>query len=563
MTGDILTPLTIWGDFKITSKPEAELIEEKTRGDVTLSRIKIDCRVTENGQVKAYGVIARKTGNNVLPAVLILSDVKNGLDESTAIELAKRGFLALAVDLRGKIDGEEYYTEYPDDISYANFSEANDGLKSIEGDATETCWYEWTAVAKYSAEFLKNQPCVNAVVGLGIGSGAGVLWQAVANAPAFSASAFVLDAGWKAYEKIYKFGDDNEPHFGDDVLKYVAGVDPASYAKHVKCPCLMLSATNSAEYDCDRAYDTVSRISEKAYRAVDYAVGSLGKIDRNALERISTFFGAFTDRENVERTVLPGEPEIKCDVSDGEIKIEVAVDKKGVEDVAVFASEQITAPRGRTWIKLVDGKKGKSGKYNFTYRPYGKSQIATFFAKATYQNGFSLCSNIIAKRFSENDVLASHKEKIIYTGRKEGAESAFTSLPLEGEEKVWLESDKNAVTVKKGPMSIDGVTAKGGLLTFKMQAEKYMPDDDALLMLDLFVKENSAFTVRLITDYFGERTVYSATQSVKGGKIWNNLKFEMAKFKTAEGRNLKSYQSVNAIEFSSDGEFLLNNVLWL
>ena len=52
--------------------------------------------------------------------------------------------------------------------------------------------------------------------------------------------------------------------------------------------------------------------------------------------------------------------------------------------------------------------------------------------------------------------------------------------------------------------------------------------------------------------------------NVFGGDVWHNVQLEKNRFKTAEGMVLKSYEKIDAIEFSVDeGEFLLNNALWV
>jgi dienelactone hydrolase len=563
MTGNILTPLTVWGDFKTEFLPEAELVGEKKVGDVVLSRVYIDGQKTDKGQVKIYGVIARGVETGVAPGVIIFSDFPRPFDEKTAIDLAKRGYVALAIDLVGKTEETERFTRYPEDIEYANYHFIKDKIDYIENDVTGTCWYEWAVAGRYATEFLKNQACVNSVSALGIKEGAVVAWQVVANNDAFSSAVFVMNAGWKSYKQILKFGSGEEQQFSDDKLKYIAGIEPQSYAKHVKCPCLMLSSTNSIYYDADRAYDTVARINENAYRAVNYSVGNAENVGHKAIEHISAFIGAFTDRVDVEKIKLPEEPDIKCEIKDGEIKAYAQVDKTELKEVCVYVSEGVVDPTYRTWVKLNDGKPDGDGKYEFSFRPYGKSQIACLFVKATYKNGFSLCSNIISKRFSEKEVALGHKDKIIYSGRYLGAESIFTAIPPNDAVYGWRETDKTCVTVKKGPMSIDGVTAKGGLITFKMNTEKFTPDDYAILMLDLFVKEPAEFTVKLVKDCYGQRVEYVCTIRVKGGKIWNNIRLEMSRFKTVEGRILKTYQGIDAIEFYADSEFLINNALWI
>ena len=82
--------------------------------------------------------------------------------------------------------------------------------------------------------------------------------------------------------------------------------------------------------------------------------------------------------------------------------------------------------------------------------------------------------------------------------------------------------------------------------------------------MSIYGKEKGVFTVKLIADYFGNKVEYACSQKIAGGEVWYNLKFERNYFKTAEGRVLKEYKKINAIEFNFDGgEFLINNALWV
>ena len=101
-------------------------------------------------------------------------------------------------------------------------------------------------------------------------------------------------------------------------------------------------------------------------------------------------------------------------------------------------------------------------------------------------------------------------------------------------------------------------------MTFRIIAAKYRPDPEALMMLDVYVKDGGMFTVRLVSDYFGaNRTEYSASVKINGGGVWQNVKLEKNRFKTAEGLTLKNYDKIEAMEFYADNEFLINNVLWV
>ena len=129
-------------------------------------------------------------------------------------------------------------------------------------------------------------------------------------------------------------------------------------------------------------------------------------------------------------------------------------------------------------------------------------------------------------------------------------------------EKVYAD-DKRRVKVGKGPMGIEGVYSKFGLLTFKFKAVKDMPAEDAILMFDVYSKKAEEFTIKLISDYHGAKIEYLSVVKLVGGEVWQNVKVEMNKFKTVEGMPLKKYEIINALEFSSNSEFLLNNALWV
>ena len=144
----------------------------------------------------------------------------------------------------------------------------------------------------------------------------------------------------------------------------------------------------------------------------------------------------------------------------------------------------------------------------------------------------------------------------VFANAEENNEPPF-GIDITGEENVSL---------KKGPVDLYGVSGKKGLLTFKINADKYKPDEDALMMLDVYLPGGGTFFVKLITDFFGEtRAEYSASVRIIGGEVWQNVKFEKSNFKTAEGMPLKSYARIEAIEFVSDGNkpFIINNVLWI
>jgi len=563
MAGNILTPSAIWSGFKVNTPLGAELIEEKKRGDVVYSEISIEGRKVDDKSVEIYGVLAKNAQLSFSPAILVLNDFIGGVNTDLITDLAKKGYTVLAVDLAGESEEGDRFTVYPESISYANYKNAKENLLSVEGDAKGTCWYEWACVARYALSFLKEQCGFSKVGAIAGGDAANALWQVAGTDELLDCAVFLLNAGWRGYRGIHKFGGKLEPQFDDNMYKFIAGLEPQAYAMHVKCPSLILSATNSSLYDCDRAYDTATRING-AYKAVHYSVSYRSRISNEGYNNAVFFFEEFLMRENSDKTTLPSEPDIKCDIVDGKLYFEVDVEEKDLKRVHVYVSEETTDPALRSWQRVSERKKIEEGKYAFNYAPYPKSGIITAFAKVTYTNGFSICSNIIAKRFNEDEVEPAFKANILYTSREEDLESVFGVASPDSLNGIVAVSDKKYIRIKKGPMGIVGISSEQGLVTFKIGAKRFMPTDGAMLMLDVYAKEKSVLTVKLISDYWGNKIEYLANVNILGGDVWHNVQLEMNRFKTAEGMVLKTYGKINAVEFNVNGvDYLINNVLWV
>ena len=560
MAGNILTPTTIWQKFNISSTPLAQVIEEKICGDIVYTSLYIYGQVKGEECVKIYATLVSKKGEQKAPAILLCQDFESGFDNDLVLSFVNNGYSVLSVDIAGKNENSEFYTIYPQAISYANYFEVKDNLFNVPTDAMNTCWYEWAVALRYALKYLRKQPFVSSVGGFAMGEVATCMWQVAGTDKGLKCVVFALNAGWRGYQGIYKFGGQNEPQFSDNMYKFIAGIEPQAYAMHVECPVLMLSPTNSKEYDLDRSADTVTRISEKVFSAVHYSVGYIDRVSGEAFSMASLFFDKFLSSRTSK---FNPESDISCEIKNGKLEIKVSTNGKP-KKIELYASEEIFVPAERSWVKVCDFEKVDKC-YCFEYLPYHLSGQATFFAQIYYDNGFILSTRVINKKFSPEEVAFKHKSKILYSSRICGNESVFTLAHPErlNSSKINIEQAP-MVFVDKGPMGIDGICSKFGLLSFKFNTKKDMPIEGSILMLDVFAKESGVLTIKLISDYFGEKIEYVCQQNIVGGEVWQNIKVEINKFKTIEGMALKTFDKINAVEFDmKDGEFLLNNILWV
>ncbi|MBO7149643.1 MAG: hypothetical protein J6V71_01995 [Clostridia bacterium] len=561
MLNTILTPTVIWKNFLLPDSIDAQIINQEKSASVSTSKIMIEGRKVKDGTVKIYAELSRNEKNAGGSVVLLLEDFSINQNKTLVNDLLSKGYAVLTIDLAGQAESKEFFTSYPASISYANYENVKDKLYEVKSNAKATCWYEWCAVLRYALKFLKTQDWVTGVGGLAFSDVATALWHVAGMDKNLDCAVFGLNSGWQGYKGLYKFSGAVEPQFSDERYKFIAGVDVQSYAMHVTCPTLLLCATNSNKFDVDRACDTLAKMPKEVYSAVHYSVNYIDRIDHDAYNNAILFFKKFLQKGDL---VLPSDLEIKADVVDGKIQIDINTEEKDVEKINVYAAQEYANPELRGWHKISVGK-GKDGKYSTTYLPFAQSELSVLFATLEDKNGYIISSNIVGKRYKEEEIDSTYKNNVLYSSRQSNAHTIFfpANSSRENPDNVNV-FDKGKVKVKKGPMGIEGVGSSAGLLSFIIGSKKYKPNDRAMFMIDVYAKEKSTLTIKLITNYFGNKVEYISNTNVLGGEVWHNVQIDMNKFKTVDGLPLKEYSKVQAIEIDvKDTEFLINNALWV
>jgi hypothetical protein len=207
----------------------------------------------------------------------------------------------------------------------------------------------------------------------------------------------------------------------------------------------------------------------------------------------------------------------------------------------------------------------KANKYVFDINNDKINGDFIYFAKASYENDYAICSMINYAESKSQSLIP--KQKVLFSSREENAERVFYPLLDESEKDLGVQLDSsNVIRLTQGPKSMYGVTAKGGLVSFIVNEERGKAYEGAMLMLDAFIKDGGILSVKLVTDYFGARTEYFYQVKILSGKNWQNVKIMQKDFKTIEGMSLKDYSSLEAIEITlanEDKEFAINNLIWV
>lgn len=559
----ILTPITLWGDFNDALPLQAKVLGESTEDGVSLSRVRFFGRAVGEERVDIFALLAKPSADKECPAVLILSDCHLTADKALLKLFAKRGYAVLMPDYRGVWGEAADYTVYPQAISYANYSLAGRHFSFADETARETCWYEWTALARYCVRYLREQPFVTRVGAVGLKAGGEVVWQLAATCD-LACAVTVCAGGWRAYRGILKYGENTELKMDDERYRFLAGVESQSYAQYARCPMLMLCATNDENLDADRAFDTYARINPEMPKSFYFAARYDGHIGNTGLNDLFQFAEKYLKEKD---RFLPEPVAVTIEEDEGELVARVSLEHNTggrLDYCDVFMAEDNPDASTRDWTICPLKRDEKKEGMVFYLNAYKNAVRVFAFAKAKYKSGFAVSSKIAVKRIEKQYANMTDRSRILYSS--ENGRDSFTIDNTSGKllADCFLNNDTPPVVMVDGPHGIRGIYSAYGLKLFRINEERYRPAEGALLKFDLYSPQGCALRINLVVfSEGGAKEVYACTLTSNGGECWSNFVVGAKDFKNEVNKPLGQIRDAKYITFNSDGEFCINNLLWL
>lgn len=556
---NILTPVSLWKNFNDNLEILPVTFGEKTEDGIKYEYVKFSGRDTGMGRVSVYGVFACSEAAPSQYGVLVLPDSCNTVDEGLLKFFVKNGYSALMVDYRGKWEGAERYTVYPENVAYANLARCGRRKDFVDESADKTCWYEWTAVGIYAGKYLSEKLGGTNVGVVGIRDGGEIAWK-LAAASRFACAVPVSACGWKAYAGFDKFGT-AEPQLDEERYRFLAGIDSQAYAPYVKCPILMLCPTNDKKSDYDRAYDTFSRINPEFANdsVIAYSVKSNACIGRSGVNDMFMFLNSFVKQRQV---FIPKPAEISVLVDENENLIaRTTFDDQGeVESFGLYMAEDCISFILRDWSKAPYKCKIGRNEHEFYLNVYDKTTILFTLCYVTYKNGFTVWSKIAVKKIGGQFRNGKPKHNVFYC-----SEFGTDGFSIADYEKyavggMFLPDDSVMPALVTAGKNLKGIYSACGLASYRMNSPQFMPESDCVLRLDICPEANMQLELKMINVDNGE--VFSAVRNVVGG-VWQTVVLESKQFKAANGASLSDF--VQSLQFiiNGKGKYAVNNVMWL
>ncbi len=558
MSNLILTPVTLWRDFDDTLPLDDDMIFEVKEGNVIKRQVYFSGRQTKEGRVRIYAEFYAPE-KKTFPAVMILFEAGKPFDREFVRRFTGRGYGVLCVDYCGDKGTQEPCTVYPSDVDYGNYARAGRHMTNVDTDVSETSWYEWAAVARYAYQYLSTRPEVTSVGAVGLRTGGEILFKVVPYEP-FSCFVSVCAAGWLAYGDMERFGDVSSHSFDDEQHRFIAGLDSQSYAPYIKCPVLLLSAINDRKYNYERVYDTFCQIGRNVEKAILFSAHGNGLIGAHSFRDIELFLDKY----------LKGDPAFISKPIDISIKgnereelvAEVLFDRGGeLKDFGVFYTEKLAGSRARDWTRILGKKEDvKDGVGIVPVSLYRGCKKALVYAFASYANGFSVTSKILEFTVEKEYVNTRLASRVIYTNAD--GRSGFTGYCLGAKSVADCFHAENETDVRllPGYGGIKGITSEFGMISYRVGEEGYEAPPSASFGFDAWCEEKS--TLRVTFFRSDSDRGYTCEVHIDGGGKWKNILLDASDFKQEGGQNLGDFAGVHSVMFASEGQVLINNVLW-
>lgn len=556
---NILTPLSLWGQFDDSLPTNAEIISATETDGVVIERVSFLGRNTDDGRVKIAAAFAYDSVSPALETVIVFSDSVDTIDEGVLKLFVSRGYSALMVDYRGKWKDCDFFTQYPECIGYANTRMCGRYKDFVDESADVTSWYEWVAVGIYACKYVRERTGGSGIAVVGMHDGGEIAWK-VGAAVKLSCIIPACAAGWKAYAGVSKYLNE-EPQLDSERYRFIAGIDSQAYAPYVKCPVLMLCSTNDERFDYDRAYDTFSRINPEfsEQSAISYSVRCNSGIGEKSVNDMFMFLDKYLKKRQV---FIPKPAEVTVEMDKkANLVARVNFDDRGiVEKCNVYLAEDNIVSYLREWVKCPFLEKISTHEQVFGLNVYEKTSTVYVLCYVTYSNGFTVWSKMAVKKLSGKFRNMQTRCRVMYTNTDGTAGFCIASPKEKGIGGVFFPDSSKLPSLVTKAKGIKGLYCDGGLSTYRMNTPRYAPLTGSMLSLDVFCDGDAAFTVTVTELSTREDYVYTANLA---GGVWQKLVLECKNLKTEGGMPLAAFTPNMKLTVNSEEKFAINNAMWL
>ncbi len=537
-----MSPEDVWKGLDDSLPLESDILSTDERDGVSFQRISFLGRETGGGRVGIFALFCYDSLNPSSDVVVLMQDSRAPLDEELCTFFVRRGYTVLSPDYRGVGEGDR--TSYPECVSYAAAKDRDD-ICACELGADKTCWFEWVAVGLYARRYALTRTDKGSVCVVGVRDGGEIAWKMAALRD-FSCAATLSAAGWLSSPA----GRYDEPlETPEEGRAFAAGMDSQSYAPLVHCPVFMGCTMNDPLFDCDRAFDTFSRINP-AYlpeSSICYSMHSNALLDDDAKRDLFIFL---SKHQKGRYAFVPAPATVEIAVDEEEnLKASVSYDMTGIrESVRLFFSEDELLPSRRHWMCC-----DELGEDEYLLNVFRDSKRVFALARVAYANGYCAWSKILTRKVSGTFKNTENRNAILFSGDMDTA--GFFEIGTDSLGGIFSrEGAEPRVERREG---VRGIFSERGFRTARVSLPRFSPDEGASVKLDIYCDRDAVVTITF-KDFEGRG--FSREERAVGG-VWQTFVENERAFRGDECE--VDFRACSILEVSCDAPFVCNNIMWL
>ena len=535
---EILTSQTLWEGFD----PDAEQLDvtviNTTESDgIVTKRLYFTGRQLDEGKTRVYGVVCQKATRSTRPAVLVINNFEKEIDETALVDLAERGFVAMAIDYVGERE-VGLFTLYPPQLSYCNASAKQDPF-DIVTTAKDIKLYEYALNSRRAVSYLLSCEKVKGVSVFAVSKGVDIGTMVMSTDDRITNGILALGRIWRNYpELVVREGEDyldKQIEYDFKSQSWMLGLAPQTYMLQIKVPLYVIISANS--------FYTNVRNANKSFARVN-CVSKLLILPKSPDYIPSKFVNGVVKwlKGNYESQVA----EVVSCHEGGDYCLRV-ITSEPLDKITLWYTINAVG-RGKHWMKA-NLQKGEDGSYFAKIDLYEPNCKILAFAQIDGELPTS------SKLFEDVATVKNLKKinNIIFN-----AASGHELPPVCTTGQWW--NVNLSPKFAKGPMNIVGQTGKA-LACFAINDTSALYNNSRALGFDVFSQVKQEITVTAICKFGEQNERYHLSVPVFGGK-WERIIFEKEKFhRESDGRHFTEKDRVEAFVISAEHEFIINNIL--
>ncbi|MBR4800242.1 MAG: hypothetical protein IK048_01000 [Clostridia bacterium] len=551
-----MTPTEVWEGFNPTQAPlESSIISSETDENFVCAKQFFTADTTPSGKLRAYmEVYYDKRWADDRATILIIPTL-NPIDYKEFVKkLVQEGYVACVLDYAGASPDENLRTTFPQEYSYAEFSEAQARMLRIESDARHTPWYVWTMITRRAITLLVEHKLVDTehIGVLGVSEGAHIAWQVAGTDARVRALVAINGNGYLWANGKPRFTSTNIPT-NDEERAFSTGVGAETYSRFVTCPTLLIALAESNSSDVDRVGDVINGVKSHSKQLIISSGDE--QITTDEFGAMLTWLRANFALGGKESLI----PTINFEASDGELYVKIN-SIKSAKRRSLFVCYGEPFPYNRYWKPLDDLQKVGNHEYKAHIPVINDKELIVAYATFEFEDGNIVSTPVIGTVPETLDVRPDDNPADVYSARiiYDGSMGVGNFMPSTS----TLIVNAAILHQAEGPFEIKGITTdEGDIVLYRSAHEIESLTRTTALHFDAYSPVERDLDV-VMTTYPGFKK-YVATAHLKGGEFWQKILLESADFKSDEGRTLGKFADTKCLYIKDATGVVFNNFLWV